>query len=303
MTVAFFGLPGRFAERPLRALAGAGLLPSLVVEGAENGRVARFPVRPGWWQLSRPPPAGSLIAAAHTLGVDGMRVQDPNHPDVLRAVGRLRPDALVVAGFHQPLGSLLIGLAARGGLKLHPGRLPEDRGPAPVFWALKAGRTELGWTVHMLEDPDDDGDIVASGAVSFTPGARAADVLAAMADAATPALVRAVRALLDGDLVRVPQAKPTGLRGPRPGFRDNRIDPGRPAEAVYTFVAGCAGRYPLFVESAGDRFFIADALSFDPTGRLGFEYALTGDRLLLRCHPGVVELLLREGGAVFAPDY
>jgi methionyl-tRNA formyltransferase len=249
------------------------------------------------------PQPSELVALAHELGIDVAQTRDANGPRVRRWLRAVAPDAYVVCGFPHLLGPEVLGLARRGGLNLHPGRLPADRGPAPLFWALKAGRTTVGWTLHVLERGEDAGDVVASGEVSFAPGARGMDVLEQVALSATPALVKSLRGLLDGDLVRTPQPPPSGPRGPRPGFRDGRIDPGRPAQAVFTFVAGCAGRYPLFVESAGDRFFVADALSYDTDGQLAFEYALTGDRLLLRCDPGVVELLLREDGALFSPDY
>lgn len=75
------------------------------------------------------------------------------------------------------------------------------------------------------------------------------------------------------------------------------------AEAVYTFVAGCAGSYPVFVECGGDRFFVESAVSFDPSAALAFEYFLSGDRLILRCKPGVVELALKPEGTLFTAEY
>lgn len=309
--IVLFGLSGAYAARPLQALVAAGLAPCLVVEGVDtsegrwrSGRVEVLPAtaRRSWFGRSRTP-RGALQVAAQALGVDVLRTQNANDPGVVRRLERLRPDLFVVCGFPHLFGPRLLGLPRRGGLNLHPGHLPEERGPAPLFWALKSGRTDIGWTVHVLDRGEDTGDIVASGEVSFDPGERGEAVLALVAKAASPALVRACRGALEGDLVRSPQGPAVRPRAHRPVFRDGRIDPGHPARSVFTFVAGCAGRYTLFVESAGDRYFVEDALGFDEEGRLAFEYALTGDRLLLRCDPGVVELRLKEDGALFAADY
>lgn len=310
--IVFFGLPGPFSGTPLEALCRFGLRPVLVIEGDEREhRPARDDsrrLRAGrtrWgldrW-LARSPP-GALVEAAHAFGIDAIHTANANGPRTLRWVRDVAPDLFVVCGFHHLLAPPLLALAARGGLNLHPGQLPNERGPAPLFWALKEGRTRFEWTLHMLDAGEDSGDIVQAGTVAAPSGERGLSILAAMATEAVPALIRAARSALDGDLVRTPQREPSRPRRPRPRFRDGRIDASQSAEAIYTFVAGCAGRYPLFVESAGDRFFVADALSFDASATLAFDYALTGDRLLLRCQPGIVELVLKKDGALFAPDY
>ena len=77
-----------------------------------------------------------------------------------------------------------------------------------------------------------------------------------------------MRALGAGDLVRQPQPKAGAARRPRPRFEDGRIDTSKPAHAVFTFVGGCAERYSLFAEVAGDRFFVRRAVSYDPDATL-----------------------------------
>jgi methionyl-tRNA formyltransferase len=179
--------------------------------------------------------------------------------------------------------------------------LPEERGPSPLFWTLKEGRTKVGFTVHVLDQGEDTGDIVSRGELSFLPGTPGLDILTQCAQAAAPQLVRALRGLLDGDLVRTPQGK--GTRQPRPEFRDGCIDTTKSAEQVFVFAGGCAASYSVFAEIAGDRFFIKRAISYDPNATLGLEFVLTGDRLILRCNPGVVELELKEEGAIFSAEY
>jgi len=313
----YFGLPGAFSTIPLRALAHAGHPPLLVVAGQPPvAKALRAPVevrraRPGLFdklqgRLRRDraeAAAHDLVAAAHHLGVDVLETPNANDPRVLSSLERLAPDAYVVAGFNHLLSRRALAIPDKGGLNLHPGALPEERGAAPLFWALEAGRTTVRWTIHVLDEGEDSGDVVTSGAVEFEPGLDGQEVLARVATAAAPHLVRSVRALIAGDLVRMPQPPSDAPKKRRPTFRDGRIDPGRPARDVFTFVAGCARSYSLWAECAGDRFFIRRALGYDPDARPDFEWFLTGSRLLLRCAPGMVELELKEDGALFSAEY
>jgi methionyl-tRNA formyltransferase len=252
------------------------------------------------------PPAqedSDLSRAARALKIDTLRTTDANAARCRATIAGAAPDALVVAGFPHLLSPDVLKLAKNGGLNLHPGKLPEERGPSPLFWALREGKTQLDFTVHMLDAGEDTGDIISAGAVPFRPGTPGLDILTGCARAAAPQLVRALRGLLEGDLVRTPQSKSSAARRSRPTFRDGRIDATKSAEAVFTFAGGCAATYSIFVEVAGDRFFIRRAISYDPEAALAFEYALTGDRLLLRCNPGIVELELKEQGALFSAEY
>ncbi len=304
----FFGVDGPFSALPLEALVRGDLPPLLVVHGMERSNalrptVDRHRARPGLLGRLHVKTKSPLIEEANHLGIDVIDTDDANCAAVMSAIEKLRPDAFVIAGFPHLLSKALLSRFRIGGLNLHPGRLPAERGAAPLFWALKAGRTTIGWTLHMVDEREDAGDVVASGEISFTPGLDGQQVLRRCAEAALPYLMRSVRALLAGDLVRIPQSHAGVGRCPRPAFQDGKIDAGRPAEAVFTFVGGCASGYSVFAECGGDRFFIKRPVSYDPNATLAFEYVLTGDRLILRCNPGVVELELKEEGALFTAEY
>lgn len=314
----FFGLPGAFSTVPLSALCHAGYPPLLVVQGTEPVKGAlRAPVdliraRPSLldrmqanFRKKAPPPTyrHDLLATAKSHGIDVLSTPNANDSKVLSTLESLAPDAYVVCGFAHLLSRRALSIPTRGGLNLHPGALPEERGAAPLYWALKAGRTQIHWTIHVLDEGEDSGDVVTRGEIAFEPGTPGQDILSLVASAAAPHLVRALRAMMAGDLVRQPQGSTEEPRKRRPKFSDGRLDPRRSAVEVFTFVAGCAETYSLWAECAGDRFFIRRALGFDPEAQPEFEWFLSGDRLLLRCQPGVVELELKEHGAIFSAEY
>lgn len=316
--IVFFGLDGAFATTPLNALVSAELAPVLVVVGRERNSyhlrdttlVRR--ARPGVWERmqsklrppDRPRPGpNDLTSVAHGFGIDVLDTNAANVPRSVSTIASVKPDAFVVAGFPHLLSRTLLDVPRVGGLNVHPGALPAERGPAPLFWALKEGRTKVTLTIHILDAGEDSGDVVATVDVPLEPGVTSGELLARLGQASAPLLVRSVRALLAGDIVRTPQAKGDFRRRRRPRFRDGKLDATRSAEEVYTFVTACADRYSLFAECGGDRFFVSRAVSYDLEASLDFEFVLTGDRLILRCEPGIVELELKEDGALFTAEY
>jgi methionyl-tRNA formyltransferase len=329
MRVVFFGMNGGFSTVILSALAHSDSKPELVIHGFQPTALTKEmfelrSTRPTFLQKmklrktpspSAPPPVEDdehtvrdeheidLTRAAERHGIDVVCTMDANRAKVRAKIATAEPDVFVIAGFPHLLSKDVLRLAKKGGLNLHPGKLPAERGPSPLFWALKAGRTTIGYTIHVLDEGEDSGDIVAGGEVSFDPGTDGEEILTRTARLATPQLIRSLRALIAGDIVRSPQPKSGHGRCPRPTFRDGLIDVSRSALEVFTFVAGCARTNSIFVECGGDRFFIERAVSHDMEAKLAFEFVLTGDRLILRCNPGVVELVLKEQGALFSAEY
>lgn len=55
-------------------------------------------------------------------------------------------------------------------LNIHFGELPENRGPAPLFWTLKAGRKIAYITIHELTESYDSGRILSLKGHSILPG-------------------------------------------------------------------------------------------------------------------------------------
>lgn len=297
-----FGMSGPYTEVPLQALVQGGHRVVLVVEGLERQprpTFTRHPAR-GWGAALRGAAPSSLVATAHRLGVDVVRCDDVS---LIRTIlERVGADAFVVLGFPQLLPPSILGLAPKRGLNVHPGRLPEQRGPSPIFWALKRGE-DLACTIHVLTPREDAGDVVVSIPIEAPDGVRYGEILADMAQRIQAPLTQAVRDLLRSDLICSPQKEDAAHRDPRPRFRDGRLNPDRDVRELHRFVRACGQRYSLFVESAGDRFFIADALAVHPDMKLPAEYMLEGERLLLSCEGGVLELALKEDGALFSADY
>jgi methionyl-tRNA formyltransferase len=316
--VVFFGMDGLLSTTTLMGLIELGVRPNLVVVGYDQPRDAfidqnaYFPDRPSRLRslvqrvVNDPylPPNSLLGRMAHEASVPVLLTSNVNSTSARRCIAGVKPQAFVVAGFPHLLSPKTLGLSVRGGLNLHPGRLPEERGPAPLFWALKEGRRDaLDFTIHQLDAQADHGPIAERGRIPVILGESLRQILERMAHQATDRLHRSLEALLAGQLISVPQEPSAQRPRRRPTFRDGRIQPDRPAEVVFQFVSACSEAYSLFFECGDDRFFVADALAFDSEAKLPSEYVLTGDTLRVGCQPGVVTCQLKANGSLFGQSH
>lgn len=72
----------------------------------------------------------------------------------------LRPDVLLTFTFPYRLPVPLLSLPRLGGFNVHGGKLPEYRGPQPVFWQIVNREAEGAVTIHRMDQELDHGAIV-----------------------------------------------------------------------------------------------------------------------------------------------
>jgi methionyl-tRNA formyltransferase len=69
-------------------------------------------------------------------------------------------DLLVGYGFSWRLPSTVLSTPRLGVINVHPSLLPRYRGPAPLLWAIRNGDTEIGLTIHRMDESFDTGRII-----------------------------------------------------------------------------------------------------------------------------------------------
>lgn len=74
-------------------------------------------------------------------------------------VEALEPDLIVSFAFPHLVDARTVAAARVAALNVHPGRLPEYRGPNPM-WAVYRGEPEIDITVHRLASGFDNGDVL-----------------------------------------------------------------------------------------------------------------------------------------------
>ena len=86
--------------------------------------------------------------------------------DLLRG---FNPDLIVVASFSQILPPKVLECPRVGAINIHPGLLPQNKGPTPIFWALFNGVDKTGVAIHSMVDRVDSGDLLATKTVNLAP--------------------------------------------------------------------------------------------------------------------------------------
>jgi methionyl-tRNA formyltransferase len=71
-----------------------------------------------------------------------------------------KPDYCFMYNYRSLVDVSRLGSLKKKVFNIHPGKLPQYRGPSPVFWQLKKGEETLGLTIHFITGKYDTGDIV-----------------------------------------------------------------------------------------------------------------------------------------------
>ena len=79
-------------------------------------------------------------------------VNQINSPEIIDVLARLSPDLIVSIRYGQILKEPVIKIPKCGVLNLHSGILPKYKGVMATFWALKNNDSEVGTTLHTIEN-------------------------------------------------------------------------------------------------------------------------------------------------------
>lgn len=90
---------------------------------------------------------------------------DINSADALQFLRAICPDLIVSAYFNQFVKQEVRELPRYGSINIHPSLLPRFRGADPVFHALLGRESDLGVTVHCMDDAFDTGSVLRQAVV------------------------------------------------------------------------------------------------------------------------------------------
>lgn len=175
-------MPGAFSVPALRALVAAGhIVVGIVLPDWQQGKGSPASFSESVYHLHRD---DTIIGIAQQSGIPIFGFKAAS---VLPAC-----DLLVVACFSRRIPAGVRCLAKRAALNLHPSRLPGYRGPAPLFWQLRAGLRFAGVSLHHLTDELDGGGLVSQCMVSMPEGAGARELDTLLAAAGSALLMDAI---------------------------------------------------------------------------------------------------------------
>ena len=117
-----------------------------------------------------PSPLYPLRQLARRNGIPIFSTRDPNNQGVVERIRSLKPDLIVICYFDRVVRRQVLEIPGCGVINVHPGLLPENRGPVPNVWAVINGSDQVGATVHYVDGETlDTGPILKSAAIARDP--------------------------------------------------------------------------------------------------------------------------------------
>ncbi len=264
-----------FAAAVLRRLAASAHRPALVVTRPDRPR--------GRGQRLLPPPVAFL---ARELGIEVIQPERLHEAEPLAAIAATQPEVLLVCAYGVLIKAPL--LEAYEMLNVHPSLLPRWRGAAPVERAMMAGDSETGVSIMRVTAGLDSGPVCL----------QAAEPIHQEDDYGT--LAKRLQALGGELLVRALDERPPFVEqdealvtyAHKIEARDRSLDPTRGPEEVERVVRALrphiGARLPL---PDGTFLGVIEARVDGPTrAPAGGLVRAEGERLLLDCHGGALEL-------------
>lgn len=80
------------------------------------------------------------------------------------------PDLVIVCGFSLKVPKDVLNIPKYGFLNIHFGKLPENRGPDPLFWSITKGKKHTSITIHQMDEGWDTGKILLEQSIPIIPG-------------------------------------------------------------------------------------------------------------------------------------
>jgi methionyl-tRNA formyltransferase len=277
LRLAFLGTTS-FAVRVLHALAGDERhRPVLVVAPPDRPR--------GRGRRLGPPP---VATAAVELGLPLHQTESVNREDSRRALAVAAPEIGLVCAFGQLIREPLLSELEL--LNVHPSLLPRWRGAAPIERAIMAGEERTGVSIAVVTAGLDSGPVGLSEALSIEPEDDYGSLSARLAAGAGPLAISALDLRASDELAPVDQDDAAATYAAKIEPAERRLDPARPAPELERVVRALHPHIGAYLELAGgDRLRVTSARAIAAALAEG-ELAAAGDRLLLGCGAGALEI-------------
>lgn len=184
--------------------------------------VVTQPDRPrGRGKKLTPPPVKVTALEAGLLVLQPPTLREA---DVVAELAALEPTVIIVAAFGQILKPAVLNLPPRGCLNVHASLLPRWRGAAPVAAAIRAGDTETGVTLMLIDEGLDTGPMIAQRPWPIKPDHTRESLTAELAVLGAELMIDSLPSWLARELVAQPQDDDQATLAPQLSKTDGEID-------------------------------------------------------------------------------
>jgi methionyl-tRNA formyltransferase len=206
-----------------------------------------------------------LARLARSRGLPLLLPARPGDPGFLKHVKRLRPDLIVVAGYHRKFSPRLLALPPLGVLNLHGSLLPRHRGPVPWKWAILQGETVTGMTVQVMSAELDRGPILLQEKCPILPHDTGDTLVTRLCTIGGPLLGDAVPRFLAGRLEPQTQDEELATYEGYPSDEDARIPWTWDADRIRNLIRGLSPRPGAWTTCRGAKVRVRSVTAADGT--------------------------------------
>jgi len=275
------------SRRILSAMIGRGVLPVLAIGYDESLRH-----RSGYADLG-PLCRDYEIPLAVT--------RDINLPAIIERVRQAEPDYLLVLGWSQIFVDELLSIPRAGCLGLHPTRLPEGRGRAPIPWTLIKGLTASATSMFWLTGDADRGELADQRSFAVTDADDAKSLYEKIAVLQIEQMEEVLPRLLVRRVPRVPQDESRATHWPRRRPEDGLIDWHKSPRELFNWVRGLTAPYPgAFTFLSGTKIIVWKAFPTSEPALPGLAGEIVGGRTVSEEPPDGAILVRTGGGGLLA---
>ena len=270
LRVVFMGTP----DFAVPTLAG------IVSAGCHVVGVVSQPDRPKGRGRQVTPTPVAQFAREHGLDVYQWPRLNQTSYDVLRD---LKPDVAVVIAYGKILPQRYLELPKFGCLNVHASLLPLLRGAAPIQWAVIRGHHRTGVTIMQMDAGMDTGDIGIQVETDIGPDETSGALHDRLAPLGADALVKALTALVAGQLSFRAQNHMSATMAPRLTKGDGLLDWTRSAESIHNHVRGMSPWPGAYIKSPEGAWKIHAVQVYDMSGEPGQVIDITDQGPVVAC--------------------
>lgn len=236
--------------------------------------------------------ASPVKREAEKLGIPVLQPRKLTDPGEFEKLQALNPDVIVVAAYGQILKRNVLELPKLGCVNIHSSLLPRWRGAAPIQWAILSGDLVTGITTMKMAEKLDAGDIYLQEQTPISATDTAESVHDRLSEIGSRLILETVEKLKAGSLHSIVQDESLVTYAHKLTKEMEIINPGMTAQSIDCQVRAL-NPWPgtsLILES-GERIKVRKALVSHDAVISTAEVNTSGDRVLLGCKTGCVELI------------
>ncbi|MGI6084362.1 MAG: methionyl-tRNA formyltransferase [Acetivibrionales bacterium] len=159
-------------------------------------------------------------------------------PEIIHRIAQLNPDLIVTCAFGQILPQSLLDIPKYGTINVHGSLLPKYRGAAPIQWAIINGDEKTGITTMFTELGLDTGDMLLKEEITITIDMTTGELHDIMSELGAKTLIKTIKALEDGTLVRTKQDESLATYAPKIDKHIGIIDWSQTTLAIHNKIRG-----------------------------------------------------------------